>query len=313
MGIFVKNIFLKIAVAAPFQKEKIKNKLLWGLLILFYSIGAKGTRQGERIMVYFEKQEKERIEMKMISWNVNGLRAAVGKGFLDYFKEADADIFSIQETKLQEGQIDLPTEGYHQYWNYAEKKGYSGVAVFTKQEPISVSYGLGIEEHDKEGRVITLEFENFYHVTVYTPNSQQENARLDYRMTWDDAFRAYLQELDKTKPVIVCGDLNVAHTEIDLKNPSTNRRNAGFTDEERGKFTELLKAGFVDTFRHFYPDVTGAYSWWSYRFNARKNNAGWRIDYYVVSERLRDALQDAKIHSDIMGSDHCPVELDIAL
>ena len=270
-------------------------------------------RQGGRIMVYFEKQEKERIEMKMISWNVNGLRAAVGKGFLDYFKEADADIFSIQETKLQEGQIDLPTEGYHQYWNYAEKKGYSGVAVFTKQEPISVSYGLGIEEHDKEGRVITLEFENFYHVTVYTPNSQQENARLDYRMTWDDALRAYLQELDKTKPVIVCGDLNVAHTEIDLKNPSTNRRNAGFTDEERGKFTELLEAGFVDTFRHFYPDVTGAYSWWSYRFNARKNNAGWRIDYYVVSERLRDALQDAKIHSDIMGSDHCPVELDIAL
>lgn len=264
-------------------------------------------------MVYFEKQEKERIEMKMISWNVNGLRAAVGKGFLDYFKEAGADIFSIQETKLQEGQIDLPTEGYRQYWNYAEKKGYSGVAVFTKQEPISVSYGLGIEEHDKEGRVITLEFEKFYHVTVYTPNSQQENARLDYRMTWDDAFRAYLQELDKTKPVIVCGDLNVAHTEIDLKNPSTNRRNAGFTDEERGKFTELLEAGFVDTFRHFYPDVTGAYSWWSYRFNARKNNAGWRIDYYVVSERLRDALQDAKIHSDIMGSDHCPVELDIAL
>lgn len=309
----MKNIFLKIAVAAPFQKEKIKNKLLWGLLILFYSIGAKDTRQGGRIMVYFEKQEKERIEMKMISWNVNGLRAAVGKGFLDYFKEADADIFSIQETKLQEGQIDLPTEGYHQYWNYAEKKGYSGVAVFTKQEPISVSYGLGIEEHDKEGRVITLEFENFYHVTVYTPNSQQENARLDYRMTWDDAFRAYLQELDKTKPVIVCGDLNVAHTEIDLKNPSTNRRNAGFTDEERGKFTELLEAGFVDTFRHFYPDVTGAYSWWSYRFNARKNNAGWRIDYYVVSERLWDALQDAKIHSDIMGSDHCPVELDIAL
>ena len=308
-----RNIFLKIAVAAPFQKEKIKGKLLWGLLILFYSIGAKDTRQGGRIMVYFEKQEKERIEMKMISWNVNGLRAAVGKGFLDYFKEADADIFSIQETKLQEGQIDLPTEGYHQYWNYAEKKGYSGVAVFTKQEPISVSYGLGIEEHDKEGRVITLEFENFYHVTVYTPNSQQENTRLDYRMTWDDAFRAYLQELDKTKPVIVCGDLNVAHTEIDLKNPSTNRRNAGFTDEERGKFTELLEAGFVDTFRPFYPDVTGAYSWWSYRFNARKNNAGWRIDYYVVSERLRDALQDAKIHSDIMGSDHCPVELDIAL
>ena len=309
----MRNIFLKIAVAAPFQKEKIEGKLLWGLLILFYSFGAKDTRQGRKIMVYFEKQEKERIEMKMISWNVNGLRAAVGKGFLDYFKEADADIFSIQETKLQEGQIDLPTEGYRQYWNYAEKKGYSGVAVFTKQEPISVSYGLGIEEHDKEGRVITLEFENFYHVTVYTPNSQQENARLDYRMTWDDAFRAYLQELDKTKPVIVCGDLNVAHTEIDLKNPSTNRRNAGFTDEERGKFTELLEAGFVDTFRHFYPDVTGAYSWWSYRFNARKNNAGWRIDYYVVSERLRDALQDAKIHSDIMGSDHCPVELDIAL
>ncbi len=249
--------------------------------------------------------------MKCISWNVNGLRAAVGKGFLEYFKAADADIFSIQETKLQEGQIALETEGWHQYWNYAEKKGYSGVAVFTKEEPLRVAYGIGVEEHDHEGRVITLEFPEFYHVTVYTPNSQQENARLDYRMEWEDAFRAYLCGLDAEKPVIVCGDLNVAHQEIDLKNPSSNRRSAGFTDEERGKFTELLAAGFIDTFRHFYPDTTGAYSWWSYRFNARKNNAGWRIDYYVVSERLKERLMDAKIHSDVMGSDHCPVELVI--
>jgi len=249
----------------------------------------------------------------MISWNVNGLRAAVGKGFVNYFKEADADIFSLQETKLQAGQIDLETEGYHQYWNYAEKKGYSGVAVFTKKEPLSVAYGIGVEEHDHEGRVITLEFENFYHVTVYTPNSQAENARLDYRMEWDDAFRAYVKGLDEKKPVIICGDLNVAHNEIDLKNPKTNRRNAGFTDEERGKFTELLEAGFVDSFRHFYPELEGIYSWWSYRFKAREKNAGWRIDYYVTSESLREKLVDAKIHTQVMGSDHCPVELEIEL
>ena len=251
--------------------------------------------------------------MRMISWNVNGLRAAVGKNFLTYFHEVDADIFSLQETKLQLGQIDLDLAGYHQYWNYAEKKGYSGVAVFTKKEPISITNGIGVVEHDREGRVITLEFEHFYHITVYTPNSQQENARLDYRMTWEDAFRAHIVALDKKKPVIICGDLNVAHTEIDLKNPSSNRRSAGFTDEERGKFTELMGAGFIDTFRYFHPDKEGAYSWWSYRFSARKNNAGWRIDYYVVSEGLTDKLRDAKIHSDVMGSDHCPVELEIAL
>ena len=251
--------------------------------------------------------------MKMISWNVNGLRAAVGKGFVEYFKEADADIFSLQETKLQAGQIDLELEGYHQYWNYAEKKGYSGVAAFTKKEPLNVTYGIGVEEHDHEGRVITMEFENFYHVTVYTPNSQAENARLDYRMDWDDAFRAYVKGLDEKKPVIICGDLNVAHNEIDLKNPKTNRRSAGFTDEERGKFTELLEAGFVDTFRHFYPDMKEIYSWWSYRFKAREKNAGWRIDYYVTSESLREKLVDAKIHTQVMGSDHCPVELEIEL
>ena len=251
--------------------------------------------------------------MKMISWNVNGLRAAVGKGFVEYFKEADADIFSLQETKLQAGQIDLELEGYHQYWNYAEKKGYSGVAAFTKKEPMNVTYGIGVEEHDHEGRVITMEFENFYHVTVYTPNSQAENARLDYRMDWDDAFRAYVKGLDEKKPVIICGDLNVAHNEIDLKNPKTNRRSAGFTDEERGKFTELLEAGFVDSFRHFYPDMKEIYSWWSYRFKAREKNAGWRIDYYVTSESLRDKLVDAKIHTQVMGSDHCPVELEIEL
>ena len=247
--------------------------------------------------------------MRMISWNVNGLRAAVGKGFLDYFKEADADIFSLQETKLQAGQIDLETEGYHQYWNYAEKKGYSGVAVFTKKEPLSVAYGIGVEEHDHEGRVITLEFENFYHVTVYTPNSQAENARLDYRMDWDDAFRAYVKGRDAKKPVIICGDLNVAHNEIDLKNPKTNRRSAGFTDEERGKFTELLEAGFVDSFRHFYPDLEGAYTWWSYMFKSRERNAGWRIDYFIVSDRLVPRVKDSIIHADIMGSDHCPVGL----
>ncbi len=251
--------------------------------------------------------------MKMISWNVNGLRAAVGKGFLEYFQNAEADIFSIQETKLQEGQIDLDTTGYYDYWNYAEKKGYSGVAVFTKQKPIAVFYGLGIEEHDKEGRVITLEFETFYHVTVYTPNSQQANARLGYRMEWEDAFREYVHTLDQKKPVVICGDLNVAHNEIDLKNPKTNRKSAGFTDEERGKMTELLESGFTDSFRYLYPNVEGVYSWWSYRFQSRQKNAGWRIDYYLVSQRLQKQIQEAKIHTDVMGSDHCPVELEVSL
>ena len=249
--------------------------------------------------------------MKMISWNVNGLRACMTKGFMDYFIKADADIFSIQETKLQAGQIDFEPEGYYGYWNYAEKKGYSGVAVFTKKKPLEVTYGMGIEGHDREGRLITLEFEDFYHLTVYTPNSQSENARLDYRMEWEDDFRDYVNELDKVKPVIITGDLNVAHNEIDLKNPSTNRRSAGFTDEERGKMTELLASGYIDTFRYFYPEKTGAYSWWSYRFKAREKNAGWRIDYYIVSERLKERLVSADIHSDVMGSDHCPVELDI--
>ncbi len=249
--------------------------------------------------------------MKLISWNVNGIRACVQKGFLDFFKEVDADIFCLQETKLQEGQIDLALEGYHQYWNYAEKKGYSGVAVFCKAKPISINLGLNKEEHDKEGRVITLEFEDFYFITVYTPNSKQELERLDYRMQWEDEFRSYVKQLDSKKPVILCGDLNVAHKEIDLKNPKSNTRNAGFTDEERNKFTELLGAGFVDTYRYFNPDKEGAYSWWSYRFNARANNAGWRIDYFVVSERLKDRLEDAGIHTEVHGSDHCPVELVI--
>ena len=249
--------------------------------------------------------------MKFISWNVNGIRACAGKGFMDFFQDVDADIFCIQETKMQEGQLELDTPGYYQYWNYAKKKGYSGTAIFTKQEPISVSYGLGIEEHDQEGRVITLEFEDFYFITVYTPNSQSELARLDYRMKWEEDFLTYLKKLEETKPVIFCGDLNVAHTEIDLKNPKTNRKNAGFTDEERQKFTELLNAGFVDTFRYFYPEQTGIYSWWSYCFSARAKNAGWRIDYFCVSESLKDRLEDAKILTDIMGSDHCPVELDI--
>jgi len=249
--------------------------------------------------------------MKLISWNVNGLRACVGKGFLDYFKEVDADIFCIQETKLQENQIDLDIIGYRQYWNYAERKGYSGTAVFTKIEPLNVSYGISMEEHDREGRVITLEFEDFYLVTVYTPNSQEKLVRLDYRMKWEDDFRAYIKALDNVKPVIVCGDLNVAHKEIDLKNPKTNRNNAGFTDEERNKFTQFLEAGFIDTFRYFYPDKTGAYTWWSYRFNARANNAGWRIDYFCVSERLKDRLVSADIHSSVYGSDHCPIELVI--
>lgn len=247
--------------------------------------------------------------MKLISWNVNGIRACVGKGFLDYFKEADADVFCIQETKMQAGQLELDLEGYEQYWNYAQRKGYSGTAIFTKKKPLSVSYGIGIEEHDTEGRVITLEFEDFYMITVYTPNSQNELARLDYRMEWEDAFLSYLKKLEENKPVIVCGDLNVAHQEIDLKNPKTNRKNAGFTDEERGKFQTLLDNGFIDTFRYFYPDQTGIYSWWSYRFQARAKNAGWRIDYFLVSDSLKDRLTDAKIHTDVMGSDHCPVEL----
>ncbi|MBP3462638.1 MAG: exodeoxyribonuclease III [Tyzzerella sp.] len=249
--------------------------------------------------------------MKLISWNVNGIRACVQKGFLDFFKEADADIFCIQESKMQEGQLDLELEGYHQYWNYAEKKGYSGTAICTKQEPISVQYGIGIEEHDHEGRVITLEFEDFYMVTVYTPNSQDELKRLDYRMQWETDFLAYLKKLEEKKGVIFCGDLNVAHQEIDLKNPKTNRKNAGCTDEERAKFGEVLAAGFIDTFRYFYPNAEGIYSWWSYRFSARTKNAGWRIDYFCVSECLKDRLEDAKILTDVMGSDHCPVQLDL--
>lgn len=251
--------------------------------------------------------------MKCISWNVNGIRACAKKGFLDFFKEADADIFCIQETKMQEGQLDLELDGYEQYWNYAVKKGYSGTAVFTKERPLAVTYGMAIEEHDQEGRVITLEYEDFYFVTVYTPNSQSELARLDYRMTWEDDFLAYLKGLEEKKPVVFCGDLNVAHKEIDLKNPKTNRKNAGFTDEERGKFTDLLAAGFTDTFRYLYPDVEGIYSWWSYRFSARAKNAGWRIDYFCVSDCLKDKIEDAKILTDVMGSDHCPIELDIAL
>lgn len=251
--------------------------------------------------------------MKLISWNVNGLRACVQKGFLDIFKELDADMFCIQESKLQEGQISLELEGYHQYWNYAIKKGYSGTAIFTRREPMSVAYGIGIEEHDQEGRVITLEFAEFYLVTVYTPNSQSELARLDYRMQWEDAFLSYLKGLEEKKPIVFCGDLNVAHKEIDLKNPKTNRKNAGFTDEERGKFSTLLRQGFIDTYRYFYPDQEEIYSWWSYRFQARKKNAGWRIDYFCVSESLKEKLVDAKIHTEIMGSDHCPVELDIDL
>ena len=251
--------------------------------------------------------------MKLISWNVNGLRACVGKGFLEYFNEQQADVFCLQETKLQEGQIELELNGYHQYWNYAEKKGYSGTAIFTKKEPISVQYGIGVEKHDNEGRVITLEFEKFYMVTVYTPNSQEKLARLDYRMEWEEEFRNYLLELDKLKPVIVCGDLNVAHNEIDLKNPKSNRRNAGFSDEEREKMSKLLDSGFVDSFRYFYPDKTDIYSWWSYRFSARAKNAGWRIDYFLVSEKLKENMRDAEIHTEILGSDHCPVVLNIEL
>ncbi len=249
--------------------------------------------------------------MKLISWNVNGLRACMTKGFMDAFESLNADIFCLQETKLSEGQLALELPGYHQYWNYAEKKGYSGTAIFTKEEPLSAAYEIGIPEHDHEGRVITLEYEKFYFVTVYTPNSQDGLKRLDYRMEWEKAFLAYLKKLEEKKPVIFCGDLNVAHQEIDLKNPKTNRKNAGFTDEERARFSELLKEGFVDTFRYFYPEETGIYSWWSYRFHAREKNAGWRIDYFLVSEVLKDELKDAKIHTEIFGSDHCPVELEI--
>ena len=249
--------------------------------------------------------------MKLVSWNVNGLRAIYKKGFEESFKELDADIFCIQETKMQEGQIELDLQGYYQYYNYAERKGYSGTAIFTKKEPLKVSYGIGIEEHDKEGRVITLEFDKFYMVNCYTPNSGRELARLEYRMTWEDEFKKYLIELDKQKPVIICGDLNVAHTEIDLKNPKSNRKNAGFTDEERSKIEELLNSGFTDSFRKMYPDKEGAYTWWSYMFNARANNAGWRIDYFLVSDRISKNIKDAYIYSEIMGSDHCPVGLEI--
>ncbi len=249
--------------------------------------------------------------MKLVSWNVNGLRAIYKKGFEESFKKLDADIFCIQETKMQEGQIELDLQGYYQYYSYAERKGYSGTAVFTRKEPLNVSYGIGIEEHDKEGRVITLEFDKFYMVNCYTPNSGRELARLEYRMDWEEAFKKYLIELDKQKPIIICGDLNVAHTEIDLKNPKSNRKNAGFTDEERSKIDNLLNAGFTDTFRKIYPDKEGAYTWWSYMFNARANNAGWRIDYFLVSDRISRNIKDAYIYSEIMGSDHCPVGLEI--
>ncbi len=251
--------------------------------------------------------------MKFISWNVNGLRACVGKNFMESFEALDADAFRLQETKLQEGQIELDLQGYYQYWNYADKKGYSGTAIFTKNKPLNVTYGMGIDVHDHEGRLITLEYDNYYLMTAYVPNSQNELKRLDYRMTWEDDFRAYVNKLNESKPVVFCGDLNVAHNDIDLKNPKTNHHNAGFTDEERGKFGELLDAGYIDTFRQFYPDTADIYSWWSYRFHAREKNAGWRIDYFIVSEALKDKLIDAKIHTDIFGSDHCPVELDIDL
>ncbi|HHU18474.1 MAG: exodeoxyribonuclease III [Anaerovoracaceae bacterium] len=251
--------------------------------------------------------------MRLITWNVNGFRAILGKGFLEFSHEYDPDILCIQETKMQEGQVEVPLIGYEQYWNSAEKKGYSGTAVFTKPSPYNVCFNFGIDYHDKEGRVITLEYENFYLVTVYTPNSQEKLARLDYRMEWDDAFRSYVQKLDEKKPVVICGDLNVAHKEIDLKNPGTNRKNAGFTDEERSKMTELIQAGFTDTYRYLYPDTTGAYTWWTYRFNARANNAGWRIDYFLVSDRIRGKINDVVILNQIMGSDHCPVLLNIDL
>ena len=259
----------------------------------------------------YDEQRKGEIMKRFISWNVNGLRACMGKGFMEAFRSLDADIFCLQETKLQAGQIELELPGYHQFWNYAEKKGYSGTAIFTKEEPVSVRYGIGIEEHDHEGRVITLEFPDYYFITVYVPNSQDGLARLDYRMTWEDDFLHYVKKLEEHKPVIYCGDLNVAHREIDLKNPSSNRHNAGFTDEERAKMDTVLGNGLIDTFRYFYPDMENIYSWWSYRFKARERNAGWRIDYFIVSDSLRESLKDAKIHTEITGSDHCPVELDI--
>ena len=249
--------------------------------------------------------------MKFISWNVNGLRAVMGKGFLDFFQKVNADFFCIQETKMQPGQLELELKGYHQYWNSAEKKGYSGTAIFTRKKPLQVSYGIGKEEHQREGRVITLEYETFYLVNCYTPNSKRELERLDYRMIWEDEVRNYLKQLDQKKPVIYCGDFNVAHQEIDLKNPKTNTRSAGFTIEERDKMTELLKAGFIDTFRYFYPEKENAYTWWSYMFHAREKNVGWRIDYFIVSERLKEKLKNSEIHENIMGSDHCPIELDI--
>lgn len=287
--------------------------------ILFLNItGKNDSKEFISLLQYMMQNTTLKNEVtnqmkKLISWNVNGLRACMGKGFLEFIQREDADIFCIQESKLQEGQIDLNLSGYYQYWNYAEKKGYSGTAIFTKEEPLSVSYGIGIEKHDHEGRVITLEFRDYYMITVYTPNSQDELRRLDYRMEWEDDFLSYLKTLEQRKPVIVCGDLNVAHQEIDLKNPKTNRKNAGFTDEERAKFTNLINAGFIDTFRHFYPDVTGAYSWWSYRFHAREKNAGWRIDYFLTSQCLNDSLQDALIYKDVFGSDHCPIGLLINL
>ena len=273
--------------------------------------------QERDLHIQFQQMKRVMIDMastkKMISWNVNGLRAAVTKGFLDFFRDINADIFCIQESKLSEGQIELDLPGYYDYWNYAQKKGYSGVAVFTKDKPLNVTYGIGIEEHDNEGRVITAEYEDFYLITCYTPNSQRGLTRLDYRMTWEDAFLAYILKLEEKKPVIFCGDLNVAHKEIDLKNPKTNRKNAGFTDEERGKMDVILSSGFCDSFRVLYPDKTDAYSWWSYMGGARAKNVGWRIDYFIVSDKLKDRIKEAKIHSDILGSDHCPVELDIEI
>ncbi len=273
--------------------------------------------QERDLHILFQQMKRVMIDMaktkKMISWNVNGLRAAVTKGFLDFFRDIDADIFCIQESKLSEGQIELDLPGYYDYWNYAAKKGYSGVAVFTKDKPLGVTYGIGIEEHDNEGRVITAEYDDFYLITCYTPNSQRGLTRLDYRMTWEDAFLDYVLKLEEKKPVIFCGDLNVAHKEIDLKNPKTNRKNAGFTDEERGKMDIVLSSGFADSFRVLYPDKEGAYSWWSYMGGARAKNVGWRIDYFIVSDKLKDRIKEAKIHSDILGSDHCPVELDIEI
>ena len=273
--------------------------------------------QERDLLIQFRQMKRVMIDMaktkKMISWNVNGLRAAVTKGFLDFFRDIDADIFCIQESKLSEGQIELDLPGYYDYWNYATKKGYSGVAVFTKDKPINVTYGIGIDEHDNEGRVITAEYDEFYLITCYTPNSQRGLTRLDYRMTWEDAFLDYVLKLEEKKPVIFCGDLNVAHKEIDLKNPKTNRKNAGFTDEERAKMDIILSSGFVDSFRVLYPDKTDAYSWWSYMGGARAKNVGWRIDYFIVSAKLKDRIKEAKIHSEVLGSDHCPVELDIEI